>query len=82
MPRNQVYVLARSESGRRQDLVFGDFANCSPGSRFGREPRVYGDEPWVVIRKYGHDEQRLIDALTLLLGNDGFKRLADLFRID
>ncbi len=81
MQKPQLYVLARSESGKRQDLVFGDFSCCQPGSRFKRDVRIYGDELWVVAKVYTPEEQNLIDALTLVFGNKGFERLAGLFEI-
>lgn len=72
-----MFVLA-SRKGKIQ-LVKADFpgGNVEPGQRFDRMPTTVL-EKWQVIKVFDHENQRRLESLQILIGNEALRALFEI----
>ncbi len=71
------YVIV--QRGVQIELLSGDFANADYGDKIDRDEKIYGPEPWIVVKKFNFDQREKLSAIEKLMG---FTELMKLFKFD
>ena len=70
-----MFVLA--SRGKKTQLVSVDLPDVKPGHKFNRMPSTEIEE-WWVVKVFDRGNQRRLEALQVLLGDDVLRQLFDI----
>ena len=73
-------VLAKCKN--RVQLVEGDFSPNDAGHFFGRDPIIYGSEPWKIIKVLTPNQQVMLRSLSAVMDTRKFQELKEIFDIN